>query len=80
MEPLLWSVWSEKIHTRKMTGFVLTLLEGAGPLRYILSQGLFALVPFIDPAAHLSWKAFAEMLENPAETRSFAAYLHEESL
>jgi len=80
MEHLYWSAWSKKINESKWTGPVLTLLEGAGPVKYILSQGLFAVLPFIHSPASSSWKAFAEMLENPADTRSFAAYLREEKL
>jgi hypothetical protein len=75
-----WSNWSEKIHELKLTGITLTLLEGAGPFRFILSQGLFAFLPFVSTNTSSSWKAFAQMLENPDDTRSFAGYLREERM
>ncbi len=77
-EQAFWPTWSEKVHKLKMTGFVLVLLDGAGPLRYIFSQGLFAFLPFVNPGTTPAWKAFAEMLEDSDDTRSFAAYLREE--
>lgn len=75
-----WSNWADKISELKFTGMMLTLLEGAGPFRYILSQGLFAFLPFVTASTSPSWEAFAQMLENPADTRSFAVYLREERL
>lgn len=75
-----WSNWSEKIHELKLTGITLTLLEGAGPIRFLLSQGLFALLPFVSTNTSPSWIAFAQMLEDPSDTRSFAGYLREERM
>lgn len=78
MEQMYWAGWSEKVQHRKLTGLVLAMLEGAGPVRYILSQGMLAFLPFLNSSNTPSWKAFAEMLEDPADTRSFAAFLREE--
>ncbi len=75
-----WSDWSKKVHELRMTGIVLALLDGAAPVRYILSQGLFAFLPFVNSSATPSVKSFAQMLEDPADARSFAAYLREERL
>jgi hypothetical protein len=73
-----WLDWSKKVHELRLTGIVLTLLDGAAPVRYILSQGLFAFLPFVNSNTTPSWKAFAQMLEDPAAAQSFAAYLREE--
>ena len=79
MEHLYWSAWSKKINDSNLTGPVIALLEGAGPIKYVLSQGLFAALPFVRSSSSPSWQAFAELLENSADTRSFAAYLREEN-
>lgn len=78
MEHLYWSGWSGKIREWKITGFTLALLEGTGPVRYILSQMVLAALPFLGSSENPSMKAFAEMLENPAETRLFTSFLREE--
>lgn len=80
MEHLYWSDWSKKINDSNLIGPVIALLEGAGPVKYVLSQGLFAVLPFIHSSASPSLKAFAEMLENPTDARSFTDYLREETL
>ncbi len=79
MEHLYWSSWSEKIRDSKLTGPMLALLEGTEPIKYVLSQVLLAVLPFLNASSSSSWKAFALMLENPADTRSFVAYLREEN-
>jgi len=79
MEHLYWSSWSKKIHDSNLTGPVIALLEGAGPIKYVLSQVLLASLPFLNFSSSSSLKAFALMLENSADTRSFAAYLREEN-
>lgn len=78
MEHLYWSDWVRNLQRRNMTGMALTLLDGVGPVRFIFSQLMLATLPFIDDPAHPSWKAFAEMIEDPQESRSFLAYLREE--
>lgn len=70
-----WKKWAYSLQQSRMTGFVLTLLEGAAPIRMILSQTLFGVSPFIASGQQSSFTAFAETLEDPQECQSFAEFL-----
>ncbi|MCX6053498.1 MAG: hypothetical protein NTZ74_01010 [Chloroflexi bacterium] len=78
MDKTDWSVWARTLQQKQLTGVTLTLLEGAGPVRLILSQVLFSLTPFIGSKQTDSWTRIASLLEDPTECRSFASYLREE--
>jgi len=54
------------------------MLEGGGPFKSIIAQGMLAFSPFIGSNQQSSWSAFAEMLEDQDSSRSFADYLREE--
>jgi hypothetical protein len=75
MEQMYWSEWAQKLRHGNMTSVALALLEGAGPVKYIVSQGVLAFLPFLDNPSGGSWKAFASMMENPDESRCFAEFL-----
>jgi len=77
MERTYWQYWVQKLQQHGMQGLALSLLEGAGPVRYIFSQCMFAITPFLDSISHVSWNTFAAMLENPADSHDFAHFLRE---
>jgi hypothetical protein len=80
MDSHYWSDWMGKFQRGHFTSVILALLDGGGPLKMILAQGMLAFTPFLGVSEDSSWQAFAEMLEDPASSRLFAAYLHQENL
>jgi len=78
MDPIIWSRWTDTLRQFHITSPILTLLEGGGPLKVILAQGMLALSPFVGSSAETSWKTFAEMLEDPDTSRTFADHLRQE--
>lgn len=80
MDREYWQNWARTLQQSRLTGLVGTLLDGAGPVRFILSQVLFGCSPFIGQHQLGSWQAFARMLENPDECKDFAVFLDKESL
>ena len=79
MERSFWPNWAQTLHQKSMIGFVLTVLEGSGPVKVIFSQVVYAFLPFLNRNASPSLKAFAEMMENPTESKLFADYLRQEN-
>lgn len=67
-----------KFKRRHLTSIVLSVLDGVGPLKVLFAHGMLAFTPFIHQQAHSSWIAFAEMLEDPVESRTFADQLRQE--
>ena len=78
MSQELWAQWAQKLQQNPLKGFILVFLEGSGPLKVILAQVMLAGTPFVGASAALRWQAIAEMLEDDAASREFAARLHEE--
>lgn len=79
MSQFFLSDWAQVLQQSRYKGLVLTLLEGSGPLRLILSQFMLAGTPFVDPTKSDQWKAAAEMLEDDSQCHKLAAILREES-
>ena len=73
-----WSGWMGKLQRRHLTSIVLPVLDGAGPLKVLLAQGMLAVSPLIDQKGHSEWVAFAEMLEDPVSSRQFAEMMRQE--
>ena len=73
MQHTYWSTWDAKLRQVRLKDLALVILEGSGPLRGVLAQGMLATLPFFDQSP--SVKAFAEMLEDPESSGSFANYL-----
>ncbi len=75
-----WPEWAYFLQRWGLTEFAALLLEAAGPLNVFLAQVVFASHPFLSqviPAARLS--ALASLFEDQEESRSFAAFIREES-
>jgi len=70
-----WEKWAQTLQQRHLSGFVLTLLEGVGPLKMVLSQTLFGASVLMNEETRSSFRAFAETLEDPQASRSFASFL-----
>ncbi len=77
------SFWPEWAHTLKQWGLaelIAALLEAAGPVHVFLAQVVFAGQPFLSQVVsgeRLS--ALASLFEDQEESRSFAAFIREES-
>ncbi len=77
------SFWPEWAHTLEKWGLaelIAALLEAAGPLNLFLAQAVFISQPFLSqvvPQERLS--ALASLFEDQEESRSFAAFIREES-
>lgn len=75
----LWPAWARFLQHRGMGDLIATILETAGPLTVIGAQFLYFGQPFLQqnlPDGHL--QALAKLLEDPAETKTFTAFLREE--
>ena len=73
-----WNNWAQTLQQRNLSGFAITLLEGSGPIKMIFSQIMMSISPLINQTSDSQWQSFAQMLEDPIESRSFLAYLLEE--
>jgi hypothetical protein len=78
MDRKYWAVWAQTLQQKKLTGLVVTLLEGTGPLKILLSQALMGFLPLFGQMRDSSWQSFALMLEDSGECSSFTSYLLEE--
>jgi hypothetical protein len=78
MDRKYWAVWAQTLQQKRLIGLVVTLLDGTGPLKILLSQALMGFLPLVGQTRDSSWQSFAEMLEDSEECRSFTTYLLEE--
>ncbi len=75
-----WPEWAHILHQWGLSETVAALLDAAGPLNMILAQFVFAGQPFLGQVvAKERLTALAGLFEDQEETRSFAAYIREES-
>jgi hypothetical protein len=74
-----WPTWAQFLQDRGARELVASLLEGAGPLRIIVSQLMFAGRPFLGSGSTANqWQAFADLLDDQEKTTSFVSFLREE--
>jgi len=70
-----WENWTDFIKKPGIAGVSAFLLEGGAPLRYLAAQVLLASTPFWKPDSLDSLTSFAEMLEDPQQSRDFLGFL-----
>lgn len=76
-----WLGWSEHLRQHGLDGLVAWLLEAAGPLTVVGAQLVYFTSPLLRPAMSSSQVSdLAELLENPAESHLFAAFLREDTI
>jgi hypothetical protein len=74
----IWRVWVERAHRWGLGEEIASLLEAAGPLTTLGAQAIYLVQPFLSPVVPAdSLEVLAAMLEEPDQTRSFAALLRE---
>ena len=75
-----WPEWARILQRWGVSDLAALLLDAAGPLNIILAQAVHAGRPFLGqniPDERI--QALASLFENQEESRSFAAFLREES-
>jgi hypothetical protein len=75
-----WQKWAQSLQRNHLSGLTVTLLEGAAPIRMLVSQTLFSLSPFFNSTQRESLTAFAETLDNGQDCQGFATFLRNGSL
>lgn len=76
---LYWERWAKFLRRWGLGTPASAVLEAAGPLTTLVAQVVYFGQPFLGgttPGSQM--QALAEMLENQAASRSFAAFLREE--
>lgn len=73
-----WQRWAQSLQRNHLKGIALTLLEGGGPIKIILSQVMLSTAPFFTGSSRGNWQAVAEMLEDDSTSREFSKFLREE--
>ena len=74
-----WPGWAHFLQRFGLQQPAATVLEAAGPLAWFLAQIVYLGQPFLDGSqSGGQWQALACLLENQAESRSFATFLREE--
>lgn len=73
-----WQKWAQSLQRSHLKGIALTLLEGGGTMKIILSQVMLSTAPFFGGGNREDWQAVAEMLEDDAKSRDFSKFLREE--
>jgi hypothetical protein len=77
-ERSFWESWAGTIQRWGLRESAAALLEAAGPLSLIAAQLMYFSQPLVRSSARADqWNALANLLEEPEERRSFAAYLRE---
>jgi hypothetical protein len=75
-----WPEWARCLKQMGLADLIAALLEAAGPFNLFLAQAVFAGQPFLSqvlPEERLT--ALASLFEDQEESRSFAAFIREES-
>lgn len=78
MSQTYWNNWAQTLQRLKMKGISLAILDGAGPIKIVIAQLIFAGLPFVDMEKKHQWQAAAEMLEDNKISSEFATFLREE--
>lgn len=75
----IWHRWAESLHRWGVEDLVATLLEAIGPLSLIGAQLVYLGQPIFNsflPEEHVN--AFADLLDDPEETRAFTHFLRQD--
>jgi len=75
-----WPQWAAFLRSHGLEGFAAWMLEAADPVRALGAQALYLGSPFLRPALTDDQShALANLLEDPLEAHSFAAFLRKGS-
>ncbi len=74
----IWQVWHETLQRWGLDDLTALILDALGPLNLLGAQVVYLSQPFLGqllPEGH--WDTLAEVLENPAQTKAFSAFLRQ---
>ena len=71
--PRAWSDWADQLRRLKLDAIAAWMLEAGAPDTLLGAQALFIARPLLGPGS----QAFAHLLEDDEQVRSFAAYLRQ---
>ena len=75
-----WPDWARFLQQRGLSEIVAALLDAAGPVHLILANLVYAGQPLISQVmSGPRLQALASLFENQSESKSFAAFLREET-
>jgi len=75
-----WPEWSRFLQQSGLTEMVAALLDAAGPLSVLVAQMVYATRPFLGQIVSADrLQALTDLFEDQEESRSFAAFIREES-
>lgn len=75
-----WEDWAQFLHQHDLQRPVAFLLEAAGPLNMLMAQMIYLGSPLLASGRMADrLQSFAQLLEDPDQVRSFAAYLKQEN-
>lgn len=72
-----WPAWVRFLHRWGVSEPFAALLESTGSLKLLFAQVVYLGQPLFGSDLQ-KWQALANLLENEAESRSFAAFIREE--
>lgn len=73
-----WPAWVRFLHRWGLDEPFAALIETSGPLKLLFAQLIYLGQPLFGSGSTQKWQAFANLLENEAESRSFAAFIRKE--
>ncbi|HNZ13039.1 MAG TPA: hypothetical protein PKL11_05230 [Anaerolineaceae bacterium] len=73
-----WMIWAQFLQRWGVKEIAAALLEAGGPLNIFMAQLAYAGGPLFSSQQPSGWQALAETLENPQQSRAFAAFLRQE--
>ena len=74
----VWASWTRALHRWGISEGVASLLEGTGSLSLLAAQVLYISQPLLSGVVSArSLRAFAQVLENPADKQEFVSFLRE---
>ncbi len=73
------SEWAQTLQQSHLKGFVLSLVESAGPLRTILAQIIYSGAPFVSMNMQHKWQLAAEILEDDEKSQELSRLIREEN-
>lgn len=73
-----WPAWDRILHRWGMAEPFAGLIESTGPLKLLFAQLVYLGQPLFSSGNTQKWQAFASLLEDEAESRSFAAFIRKE--
>jgi hypothetical protein len=74
-----WDNWARLLHNLGVKRLAVSVLEGAGGLRFLAAQIVHLTSPFLTSSqAYDQWQALASLLEDSDRSRQFISFLQKE--